>query len=364
MLSGNYIPIRTKLLEGELFSSWFTRLAHENAIKPSTMMHYLFNDKQVMNKDVDRPYRQEHLDKLGRICGIDGQTLSKSTVSKFDGVLFTERELGSNIVYILPSTKRMSRIVKPGVQFCPICIKSKPYYKLEYKVALRTICLKHKCYLSSQCGCCGAYINYHLLLPEDDLNICHQCKAVLGREIPILFANRKEYLVERLIKGWLNKGIIKVNNKYIYSYLVLMVVRSWIALITRDSDNVFRKALGLNTPIQGRFEYLEAKVRKQLLMKALTLLQCWPNNFLKFVDKTNYSSYYFYGNMRYVPYWYWSIIQEFIYEPHYVYTDDEAQSAAKYMQENNIKITTLNAKLTLGSSDAIRNRIISRIIRL
>lgn len=364
MLSGDYVPIRAHVLRGELFSSWLTRLAHKNAIKPSSLLHYLFDDKQIINKDIDRPFRMDHIARLASICSIDFKGLRDSTLYRYDGILFTEREMGSNICLIKPSTKRMGCIVKPGVQFCPICIKNCHYYKLEYKVALRTICLEHKCYLKDQCGCCGAYINYQLLSPEHNLNVCFKCKNEVWMNHTVEAASKKSYAIEMITKNWIKEGIVCVNNNTIYSYLVLLVIRNWIGLlISEKNGKIYREAIGIRDDISGKFEYLNSKVRNMLLKNALYLLKSWPRNFLRFVEMTGCSSYNFYGNMRYVPYWYWSTIQKYIYEPHYVYTDSEVINAARYMRKHNIKITFANSKATLGSGDAIRNRLLNRIIK-
>lgn len=71
-----------------------------------------------------------------------------------------------------------------GLQFCPACLAedATPYFRKCWRVALNTVCSRHKTMLLDRCPSCGAAIAAHRLdfnqpnvMDEASVSFCHRC---------------------------------------------------------------------------------------------------------------------------------------------------------------------------------------------
>lgn len=71
-----------------------------------------------------------------------------------------------------------------GLQFCPACLAedATPYFRKSWRVALNTVCIRHKTMLLDRCPSCGSAIAVHRLdfnhpntTEEASVSFCHRC---------------------------------------------------------------------------------------------------------------------------------------------------------------------------------------------
>lgn len=190
-------PIRYRPLEDELLSSWLVRLSHGLGLKVQTLCNLEFGQqRQVWNRDIDRLGPSWLIETLSQRTGTPLATARKTSIRCYDGVLY-RRFKSSGILPWVTRLKMFHRTWQGnGLMFCPACLTEgkTPYYRKSWRIAMNTVCLRHRCMLQDRCPMCKAGVAFTRtdlgnpgMVDFPDLNLCHACAfdlATASRQPP------------------------------------------------------------------------------------------------------------------------------------------------------------------------------------
>lgn len=184
-LNGTLWPIRYKPFDDELLSCWLVRLAHGHGLKVQTFCNLLFgNRRQVWNRDIDRLAPAWLLDELIVRTGTPRDKAERTTLRVFEGVLYPQFKESGYLLWMLAAQVYHRQRMGYAQQFCACCLACDevPYFRKTWRVALKTVCIKHQCMLRDRCPECGVGVAFHRMdmgrpyVPENGaLAACFQC---------------------------------------------------------------------------------------------------------------------------------------------------------------------------------------------
>lgn len=210
-------PIRYKPLEDELLSSWLVRLAHGHGLKVQSFCNMLYgNKRQIWNRDIDRLAPQWLLDDLILHTGANQTQAEQTTLRIFDGVLVKHYREAGPLQWIQLMQMYHRKREGYGQQFCPSCLREDkvPYFRKTWRLAIKTMCLKHNCMLMDRCPQCDSAVSYHRIgvgqpnhVEFESLSTCHEC----GFDLRTAFATPVK-VYDQAAFDWLRQVIADVDD--------------------------------------------------------------------------------------------------------------------------------------------------------
>lgn len=149
-------PVRPAPMEGETFSSWFTRLAAGNGLRPKELYSLCVPGGSL--SDLDRHADQVLLHVLAEHTGIASEHIQACTFRALAGRAFEQDEDGRNTLPWLPPAGRFNGKRCFGQQACPICLTTDhtPFLRLPWRFGFVTCCPVHTVLLVDRCPDCQA----------------------------------------------------------------------------------------------------------------------------------------------------------------------------------------------------------------
>ena len=184
-LNGTLWPVRYKPFDDELLSCWLVRLAHGHGLKVQTFCNLLFGNRlQVWNRDIDRLAPAWLLEELIARTGTPRTRAEATTLRVFEGVLYPQCNESGNLLWVLTAQVYHRKRMGHAQQFCACCLADDevPYFRKTWRVALKTVCIKHQCMLRDRCPKCEVSVAFHRMdmgrpyVPENGaLAACFRC---------------------------------------------------------------------------------------------------------------------------------------------------------------------------------------------
>lgn len=199
MARTHLLPARPPPQPGELLSSWLTRLSRANgqnvrrftrAILSRSLDDGLSKRRAVQfwQHDVDRNATDEQLECFAEASGVNIETLRALTLSQLEGRLTDVVAAQGNSRWIMPLDAHAQVARRYALQFCPACLREDkaPYFRRVWRLALVTVCSRHRALLADRCPSCGASVVPHRTAfgtPDQvmarTITQCHACKIDL-----------------------------------------------------------------------------------------------------------------------------------------------------------------------------------------
>ena len=224
----DFLPIKVKPYQDELFTSWLVRSARKYGLKVHSFSHLVFPSQQIWNRDTDLYPKDELISRWALL-----NDLNYSDV--IDTTLKDEMKADYHLRTIILSMDKYHRNVRNrGVVYCPLCLNEKPYFKKVWRLGIYTACSKHKCQVNDSCPHCDASIQFyrHEMGDRDKLfsgtmKDCWRCKkSLIGgissdiNEIP----SRRLLQLMSLLEESMTYSTVKKGNSWMYSLGYLMGV--------------------------------------------------------------------------------------------------------------------------------------------
>lgn len=178
-------PVRYKPLADELLSSWLIRLSHGMGLKVQTFCNLEFgNQRQVWNRDIDRFGPSWLIERLSQRTGTPLEVAHRASLRAYDGILYRRFKSNGVLPWVLRLKMYHRTWLGHGLMFCPGCLAEdkEPYFRRRWRLALNTVCPRHRCMLLDCCPACQAGVGFtrtDLGQPgqEDFMgqNVCHAC---------------------------------------------------------------------------------------------------------------------------------------------------------------------------------------------
>jgi hypothetical protein len=285
-------PIHLKPRQGELLSSWMIRLAHGHGYKTEKMCGMLFGRQHaIWCRDIDKLAPDWVLSKMSLITGTPLERAVQSTLPSYAGLVAEEINSNGNSSWIVPANVYHRQRTRPGLMYCPICLKTDevPFFRRIWRLAFVTTCSIHGVNLLDACPECGAAVIPHrvdigpdAVLPRDrSLIRCWKCghdlrTASTGSCSPFLLTFTKQ-LQEIVGNGFATIG----DNLGLHSVLYFAGLRVVVRFAV--------KICGLKSV---HFERMSLINRRTVMSEVSRLIASWPVNFLDALvqRKTKYSN--------------------------------------------------------------------------
>ncbi|WP_287962314.1 TniQ family protein [Alcanivorax sp.] len=165
------------LLPDEILSSWLVRTALVQGCDPMTLTGWLWPGWRAWTVDIDRSISDERLERLSRAAGIPVEKLRPATLAPA-GARVVRSQSGRGTMPWIMVTGARNRKRRTGIQICPACLAddSRPYCRIQWRLAWHAACPTHLVVLLDRCPECGSPVQPHRLEAESvDMARCHAC---------------------------------------------------------------------------------------------------------------------------------------------------------------------------------------------
>lgn len=305
------LPAHPHPLDGELFSSWFARLAFDNVSKVHSFAIEIFGQQyghSFWTRDIDCFIDQNHSSQISYRTGVNESEIFQTTIRSYEGVLFTQLNSGFNR-WVLPCGIYHRTRKSNWVVFCPLCLAADkiPYYRKSWRLSFYLVCPIHQIYMLDRCPKCDQPINFfrqelgqRSKYLVNSITDCSYCEFDLRNSniklIELSDSKIIQSLFDLIIKhdeGW---WYLKQSNRILPLSLSYYDVIHYLSsfLNSKIGTPLYREALiSLNldffTLFQGRknqvFEIRNFEERFSLLICTLWLLENWPTRILDICKK-------------------------------------------------------------------------------
>ncbi|TWA66681.1 TniQ protein [Azospirillum baldaniorum] len=290
-IANEFWPGRPTHLEGESFSSWFTRVAAANGLRPAELYRIVQPGGDRNPRDLDR-YADIHLlSMMSDKTGTSAEALEHSTFRRWSGMAY-ERDDGLVKFDWLPPAGREKAKRCFGQQLCPLCLAEDtvPFLRLEWRLSFITVCPKHQRLLLDRCLACNEPFS---VLRQDRHGgiFCWSCGAdargFVGDAPPVDPVPVQDDLLNTLSQGW--RGLGSYGPVYSFTALRILAIitrliaggrhayalREWIA--NREPRFALPPE---NLPRVRDGALLTSRARSVLVGMAHYLLEDWPHRFV------------------------------------------------------------------------------------
>lgn len=301
-LSGTVLPLHPQPKPGEIFSSWFCRIAQANGIKLHTLEVQLWGrGKEIWTRDIDRSIDDNTLALVATSAGTSFERARETTLKSYEGLLFETLTTKTQTDWVLPSGVYHRIRKRPCMQFCPLCLATDeiPYFRKKWRLAFSTFCDEHDVMLHDCCPECKSPVMIHRQEMGDrnswridSLTICTVCgfdlKRAAAYQAPIVDIDVWNTLKVQacfMDLGWTFAG----TETFSYSHLYFDVLRNLILklkwkkspgrLLSYAVEHL--RVIGPPpTRTRDPFENLDLRERHYLLQIATWYMLDWPSRFL------------------------------------------------------------------------------------
>lgn len=295
MLNGKLWPVHPHPQRDELLSSWLVRIAHANGCKVQTFCHQIFKQHtEVWNRDIDRLAPEWLVVTLARRTGLRPCSARKTTLRKYQGILFQDAQLSGQLKWVTPLQIYHRTRLGYGQQCCPLCLAEDkdPYYRTCWRLALNTFCPKHKVMLIDRCPNCSTPIEFHRAelgspnkykpTPIDECWVCRTKLSAISTT-PIHLIN--DITMSTWLKTLQQFGNTYSNIKLPYTCSQMSVLRHFCGLIVNTRLVPYLQAYICDvlriptlefTPGRVVFEQRSVWERHHALQLAWWLMGDWP----------------------------------------------------------------------------------------
>lgn len=374
----NILPGRSSPRPGELLSSWLVRLAIAHGLKLHTFCSLLFEKRSIWNRDIDRCADDRMLTVLAERTGTPLECVRAATLTAYEGILYERHNAQGNTFWIMPlgvyhRVRRMH-----GTQYCPGCLTegNEPYFRRKWRLAFVTVCAKHRCALLDACPRCDAPVNFHRdELGERSKQVatgmawCFNCRfdlrAAESVAPPDICGNSFVYqnsLTQSISDGWNEIG----KGQMVYSVLYFPVLRQLMKVLATHRGGRLLVALCRETgaapftPIfpKGRTDIESLRISERHRLKSLAgyLLSGWPDRFVKICMAERVWSSTLLRDFEFAPFWYWSVVRNYLYRRSYCAADAEVAAAIAHIDMSGGITYQKAVSELLGTQNVFRKR--------
>lgn len=343
------IPIRPKPQDGEILSSWVTRLALDN----NFYLHEFYKTvlgiaEPVFTRDIDKLEIPSLSSRLMLETGIESCILQDTSLKSFEGTLFETLRSDGSGRWTLPLGIYHRTRRRRSVQYCPLCLAedSIPYYRKLWRLSFVTICPIHNCVLLDCCPHCHAPIDYLRLgigrrefeVPPRSIDRCSTCGETLWKcnpppaypfndiSLPYLSFMRSVYRGELSISG-----LSEPLSLSEYNGLRILVGR-FVCPRAKEFRCRVKQEIGLSIKADGGglgFDFWPLSDRLSAITLALWILEDWPSRFCRLAVGTKLSKSAFSDCFDDMPFWLSVVVESLLNKSEYVISDDEMTAAER-----------------------------------
>ncbi len=338
-MNRNCWPIHPPPQEGELLSSWMTRIASAHGVSVQCLCWETWPDSDVLMHDIDRRPLPGLIEDLALRSRHPITKIQQMVLPSLVGRLLDNFPSSSGWVqWILPTHLRAR--ASHGLQYCPECLAEdiEPHWRLAWRLAFVTTCTRHSRLLRDNCPSCGAAPNLLSLfmgrrpaVEPAPVYLCRWCgHDFRGRCdypcIPVPPAKGVSYFETSLLQALEDKWIDVQSHGLVHSvpffrgfHLILTMLASQGN--SRELREIVSNHMEIENPVElmpGRnhrvlFEVQGVAARHKIMEMAAWLMEDWPHRFVLVCREASLSGTRSTLELqRQAPYWYWKVTDEYL----------------------------------------------------
>lgn len=150
------LPIRPRPFPDELFSSWLIRLAHANAQRLPYFTAQMTGADYFWRVDPDRFLRPGVAETLAEATGLTVEAIFATTLRRYEGTVVPQLLPRGTGRWIMPLYIQGYRRRRPGLSYCPKCLREEPFLRVHWRLSFVTMCERHVRPLLDACPRCQA----------------------------------------------------------------------------------------------------------------------------------------------------------------------------------------------------------------
>ena len=347
--------------EGELLSSWLTRIAieHRYSLSKFISLFVRHDGSSLTRKDLDSSYDEELFERLHLKSTLSKKEILSMSLRSEEGYLFT-----CNDCLYLPNQirKLIDKRTHYGLMYCPQCLSESqiPYFRKIWRYTFYNACPKHKNFLTDRCWRCYSRVDLLKIKHMKDICICYNCEKDLRESETIRISSKQEYGLKaiRWFEAGLKRGYFIINHQRINSVFVFESFTRLSYLLNRKEN---LKLSGF--PLLNDYKALCQKLQKYNSKKALAiekdflltamgyyLFQNYPKNFIRFA-KDNHITHRDFVHGFDCSFWYKSLVDELVPMENKIgreISESEVLGAIKYLRDQGKTVNQLNVAEVVG----------------
>lgn len=365
------IPLHPQPITGEILSSWMVRLAFANRYPLHTFYNKVLGyHGTIWNQDVDRHPDDSLIHLLSEYTGQPIIELRSMTLESYTGSLFEHIPHVGNSPWLTPLGLFHRTRKRPGMQFCPECLKGSriPSYRRCWRLSIYTICDLHHCVLVDSCPLCHEPIAYHRhgigrhkVVPEvESLFYCHLCGFDLRntKQASLNWFDNNSLQELLLTTRYFEQGYWSCGELTPpCSILFFQGVKTLLTAIRGRYGSRLREILydtcgvevvAADGSVHTEWEELSTTDRSNLLLVTFWVLGNWPDRFIQLCKDAKFTRSRLAERVNELPYWLARVAEGSLDNRIYIPNDDEVISAGYYLQTRNIKVSATSLRNILG----------------
>jgi hypothetical protein len=184
------LPAFCKPYADEILSSWLTRMAFCHGLTTVEFCKYALCRNLYASYDIDRIIKPKTIMIIAEKTDCTPREVEATTLRWYVNKLYTPSFVtNASEMWLLPSEqvrdyKKHTFYHRSGLMFCPLCLKTKIYFRKQWRLTLSLVCLDCGCYLLDRCPHCKKGNSFMEVDSRDFLkgNLdhyllnCHHCK--------------------------------------------------------------------------------------------------------------------------------------------------------------------------------------------
>ena len=201
------------LLPDESLPSWLVRLAALNHYDSPNVLTRLCRLNQFGDEPALRPSGCATFERIAMLTGMTPDRLYASTVHRFAPMLsFPDQPSdqltlpnGQVMPCFVPEKRYRSLRPDAAAQFCPDCLRVRPYHRLTWVLSAVSVCLPHHQLLMDGCPVCHRFVSLQAVAAAR----CQNCRTDLTQIASDAFQiDDIGQHSQQVIQGWFMKSLL------------------------------------------------------------------------------------------------------------------------------------------------------------
>jgi len=354
-------PFRGRPKPDELFSSWFLRAAHAMMMKPYALGHISWHSTPpALTRDIDGSADDRVVMVMARATATPLARGRQTLLASYEGSLFEKHQPLGRTTWIMPLGVRARTRNHPGLQFCPACMETDPYFRRLWRIGWATVCIEHRLRLLDRCSQCSSIL---APLRARAAFVCHHCSVALSEserrpasDLSVSFQRRHELILN---DGWAQLG----ESYFPYSIQYFQTLRHLARAVARGP-----RAAGFRAAIVARWggdgapfdfaqlpevEALGAEDRYRLFDLVSRVMLPWPDRFVEAAQAARLWQSWALRDDPDPPFAYSEVVSWNLARPTYSPSVEEVRSAVAYLRSRSAGFTRKDLIRLVGDSDKI-----------
>lgn len=363
--SGEILPGHPSIEEGELLSSWVTRLAQANRTKVTLFAGRVLGEEGLWDHDIDRSASPALVETLARKTGCPREEVKSATLrGAYEGSLYAGHSPKGHTRWVMPRGLHYGRRKRHTLLYCPLCLRegATPYFRKKWRLALSCVCTQHEVRLLDRCPDCGGTVEPHRCNYDTEhytsasmkpLTYCSKCKGDLrsARAVPVArnlllhFQKRLFGAVARGFERVPGYGRVRSHLWLDGLYQLLKIIgftkrgRRLRAKLEKETGTGEEAPEGATPPEKlnagTKIERLSLPWRRHALYLLGWMLSDWPGRFIRVAHEGSLTRSVAFQDMtgpNEGPYWYKNFCKRHLETPPYSPSETEIFEAQDYLK--------------------------------